>query len=159
MRELLDRSRHLLDGGRLILGGFAQVVGALGDDSRALAELTGRLDDLADQALQVRDHPAECLAQPAHVVFALDVDGDRQVSLGRGLGRLHELIDLGFEVALGLIDAGLLVHPLECRRDQSPHVPKRIEPALRRRDLVFGEEVHRAVDPVAQQNREANARP
>ena len=62
----------------------------------------------------------------------LDVDGDGQVSLGGGLGHLHELVDLGFQVLLGLVDPRLLVDPLERRGDQPAHVPQGVEPALRR---------------------------
>lgn len=117
----MDQGRHLLHGGCLVLGRFGQVTGALGNDPGALGELAGRLHDLTDDVLQVADR-GQCHAQPAHVVVATVTDLNGQVSLGRGPGHFHKLVDLGFEVLLGLIDFGLLIDLLHGVGNESSHV-------------------------------------
>src|SRR5437763_1350198 len=62
------------------------------------------------------------------------------------------------QVLLGLVEPRLLVDPLQGRGGQPAHVPQRVQPALRRGDPFLGQEVHGAEDPVAQHDREADAR-
>ena len=115
--RVLDRGRHLLDGRRLVLRRLAQVAGALGDDPRALGELVGRLDDLADDVLQVGRsswrgprRAGPCRRRPGRSTSTV------RSPCGGGLRHLHEQVDLGLQVALRPLDPGLLLGPLQRRR-------------------------------------------